>query len=177
MSNRSLDKYREVLRARIKARTIVNSCGCWDWGGRMKKVNSKDAKAAPIPRLRTTAKKYGVDLWYATHAAWLAFKGELPTGSVFRSCCNNKCVNPAHLVILSPSECSRRGIEKAKRPPRHSPLKYVSRDMLDDALRLHDGNVSLAAEWLHVTEHSIRLRLTRWGLSVKDYQSLNGVSS
>ena len=78
-------------------RVVKKEDGCWEWTGGV-----------------TTA-GYGElminkQMWYAHRLSYTENKGNIPNGyQIDHTCENKKCVNPDHLIALSPQEHNRIG--------------------------------------------------------------------
>jgi hypothetical protein len=82
----------------IRDRCVLDEdTGCWMWAGAM--INARMS----TPSLRLTRSAWadlgvGKTTKSGLRAAWLLAGKRLPDGHiVWRSCCNSKCINPAHL--------------------------------------------------------------------------------
>lgn len=72
--------------------------GCWDWRG---VVNEKSGYGYLT---------IGNRQWSAHRTAWTLTNGAIPNSlTVDHLCRNRKCVNPAHMAIVSPKENTLRG--------------------------------------------------------------------
>lgn len=88
---------RDDLKARLLARVAITAEGCWEW---------------------TRAKNwggYGVTCYQgqrmtAHRAAYMAWRGEIPSGLHIDHLCRNRaCANPEHMECVTPRENTMRG--------------------------------------------------------------------
>lgn len=81
-------------RDRIRARVVIDECGCWIWQG----STSGNGRGGGYGRLR-----YRGQYWAAHRLSYLAFVGPLVAGKHIDHACPKKnppdrrCVNPGHL--------------------------------------------------------------------------------
>lgn len=97
---------------RIRAGSKVSETGCWEW------IKAKRGDYGAICIAGTT--------WRAHRASYVAFKGEIPDGTVIcHSCDNPSCVNPDHLFAATQQQNILESIAKGR--------KLVSLDKLRQA--------------------------------------------
>jgi hypothetical protein len=95
-------QYPAALAERILARTTVSAEGCWDYNGSL--TSRGYGRISCL--IDGTSKKY------RTHrVVYEAYVGAIPEGlTIDHICFNPRCVNPAHLEVVTRSENTRRQI-------------------------------------------------------------------
>lgn len=103
-------QYREATKRRIAERSVVDpESGCWHW---QKAIDKDGYGVCGAPRRNS-----------AHRTAYLAFIGPIPAGMVIdhrchsadatcpggNACRHRRCVNPAHLDLVTPGENTQRG--------------------------------------------------------------------
>lgn len=89
-------------RETVMQNITITDRGCWEWNAAREKSGygrcSKPGK-------------------YAHRMAWLAFRGEIPSGMwVLHSCDNPPCCNPDHLWLGTPADNVHDSMRKGRRP-------------------------------------------------------------
>ena len=89
------------LLERIKAR-VIEEGDCWIWQGCMN---------GTIPQTYLGNRRVGG----VRVALWRELKGAVPRGKVVsNSCGDDRCVNPDHLILMTPSQRGKRAAKEGK---------------------------------------------------------------
>lgn len=90
------------LREHVETRAIAGEGGCWNFTGKLYKGYG---------RMVVNGKS-----WYAHRLAYTAFRGPIPPlMAVGQRCGNHRCVNPAHLILLTGKQCIARAVKGRSR--------------------------------------------------------------